>query len=386
MKLGKYKQQKSSKFKNYKAFIPAKFPPEGGFEFSEKTQQLNDEAVLKLGKLDGITQLLPDLYFFIFMYVRKEAAYSSQIEGTKATLKEAIKAEAKIEKDLPEDVDNILHYIKAMNYGLDRLSEIPLSLRLIREIHKELMEGSHDEPGSRPGKFRRSQNWILGTNPNNAEYVPPPVHKMKDALYDLEEFMHANDQFTPLVKTALIHSQFETIHPFADGNGRTGRLLITIYLCQRGILEKPVLYLSEYFKRHRELYFDKIGKYHDENEVEEWVNFFLKGVSEVAQEAIQTSKAINELRKDMRNRIKKVSKTRKVRDRADKVVEKLYELPIVDVKTVRSWLGDVTRQTANNLVEKMVNADILDQIDKEEEYARTFQFTDYLKLFTNNDE
>ena len=385
MKLGKYKQQKSSKFKNYQAFIPAKFPPKGGFEFGEKTQQLNDKAVLNLGKLDGITQLLPDLDFFIFMYVRKEAVYSSQIEGTEATLKDAIKAGAKIDKDLPEDVDNILQYIKAMNYSLERFKELPLSLRFIREAHKEIMEGSYDEPGSRPGEFRKSQNWISGTNPNDAEYVPPPVHKMKDSLYDLEKFMHEEEQFTPLVKTALIHSQFETIHPFLDGNGRTGRLLTTIYLCQRNILEKPVLYLSEYFKKHRELYFEKIKNYHDKDEVEEWVNFFLKGVSEVSQEAVETSKAINELRKDMRKRIKKVSKTRKVRDRADKVVEKLYELPIVDVKTVRGWLGDVTRQTVNNLVEKMVKADILDQIDKEEEYARTFQFTDYLKLFTNND-
>src|SRR3989344_8237233 len=259
MEIGKFVQQPQG----FKAFVPAPFPPAERFIFSPLTENLHARASLMLGKLDGITQLLPDLDFFIYMYVRKEAALSSEIEGTQATMSDAIRAEVEITKDLPQDVDRILHYIEAMNYGLKRLEDLPLSLRLIREVHRALIADTGDAPGKTPGEFRTSQNWIGGASPATARFVPPPVTNMHHALDELEKFMHAKDGLPPLIKTALLHAQFETIHPFLDGNGRTGRLLITFFLCQQGVLERPVLYLSEYFKKNRELYFDLIHDYHN---------------------------------------------------------------------------------------------------------------------------
>src|SRR3990167_3832038 len=293
MKIGKLIQQPSG----YLAFIPDKFPPKRQIALSSKTQQLHAKAALMLGKLDGITQLLPDLDFFIFMYIRKEAARSSEIEGTKATMVDVIKTEAEIDNKLPEDVDRILHYIKAMNYVLKRVEELPLSLRFIREVHRVLLEGTVDAPGKTPGDFRRSQNWIGGGSPNTAKFVPPPPTEMTHALDDLEKFLYSEDDYPPLVKAALVHAQFETIHPFLDGNGRTGRLLTTFYLCKLGILERPVLYLSDYFLNNQQAYYDALNTYHSENgEIAVWLDFFLDGIAIIATEAVEVSKKINILR------------------------------------------------------------------------------------------
>src|SRR3989338_7687147 len=292
--LGKFVNQPTG----YRAFIPEKFPPKEVIVFTPLTAKLDSKATLAVGKLDGITQLLPDLDFFIFMYVRKEAALSSEIEGTKATMIDAISAEADIKRDMPKDVDRILHYIKAMNFGLKRLERLPLSLRLTREVHKTLLEGTGDAPGKTPREFRKSQNWIGGGSPATARFVPPPSNELPRALDDFEKFFHAKDSLPPLIKTALMHAQFETIHPFLDGNGRTGRLLITFYLCQQSILERPVLYLSEYFKRYRDAYFDLMHNYHDKGEVLPWIDFFLEGIATVSEAAITTSKKINDLREE----------------------------------------------------------------------------------------
>ncbi len=247
VEIGKYVSQPTG----YKAFIPNPFPPKNGFDFSNDLILKANESTLKLGKLDGITQLLPDVDFFIFMYIRKDAASSSQIEGTKATLIDAIEAEGNIGENLPSDVDDILHYIKALNYGLNRLKDFPLSLRLIKEIHKELMTGARTTHFSDPGNFRKTQNWIGGTSLKNATFVPPPPYEMNASLDDFEKFLHSKDNILPIIKCGIIHAQFETIHPFLDGNGRTGRMLITIYLHKEKLLEKPVLFLSDYFKRYR---------------------------------------------------------------------------------------------------------------------------------------
>ena len=312
------------------------------------------------------------------MYVRKEAALSSEIEGTRATIVDSLDAEVNSERDLPNDVDRILHYIDAMNYGLGRLEEFPLSLRLIREVHKMLLEGTGDAPGKTPGEFRTSQNWLGGTTPQNARYVPPPVNDMHRSLDDLEKFLHKRDAVPPLVKTGLAHAQFETIHPFLDGNGRTGRLLVTFYLCQQGILEKPVLYLSEYFMRHREAYFDGIEAYHNNGDVVPWLNFFFEGVAAVAQRAIETARNIEKLRERDMARVQSLGRRAKV---ADKVLKELYKLPIVDVKKVQEWTGQ-SRQSANNLVKALVDVGILEQRDEQETYARTFWYKRYLDLFT----
>jgi len=225
--IGKNIQQKQG----FKAFIPNPFPDKELFSYSSTIIKKDAHASHLLGKLDGITQLLPDVNFFILMYIRKDATASSQIEGTKATMVNALEAEAKIEsRDIPEDVDDIIHYVRALKYGMKRLEKFPLTLRFIREIHNELMDKARSTHFSDPGNFRKSQNWINGKGPADAEFVPPPVDVMHTALNDLEKFLHASDDMPPLVKTALIHAQFETVHPFLDGNGRTGRMLITFYL------------------------------------------------------------------------------------------------------------------------------------------------------------
>ena len=291
MKIGSYIKQPEG----FKAFIPDAFPPKEGFDFSDNLVKKNDKATLALGKLDGISYLVPDIDFFIFMYIRKDAESSSQIEGTKATMMDAMEAEAGIDTGLPEDVDDITHYINTLNYGLARLKKFPLSLRFIRELHEKLMRGARSTHHASPGEFRNTQNWIGGTRPDNASYVPPSVPGMKTALGDLEKYLHSEDSTLPLIKTALIHAQFETIHPFLDGNGRTGRLLISLYLWANGLLERPMLYLSTYFKKHQKAYYNRLNGYHD-GEVDKWVEFFLEGITETAHDGIETAKQLNHCR------------------------------------------------------------------------------------------
>lgn len=379
MRVGKLIQQPTG----YRAFIPDKFPPNEPIIFGSKTQQLHARAALMLGKLDGITQLLPDLDFFIFMYIRKEAARSSGIEGTRATMIDVIKSEADIASDFPEDVDRILHYIKAMDYGLKRIESLPLSLRFIKEIHKVLIEGTIDAPGRTPGEFRISQNWIGGGSPSTAKFVPPPPYEMKQSLGDLEKFLYAKDEYPPLIKAALSHAQFETIHPFLDGNGRSGRLLTTFYLCKLGILERPVLYLSEYFLNNQKNYYEALDSYHSEQgDVSEWLDFFLDGVAIIAGEAVETSKKINTLRQKDLIKIQSLGRRAKT---GVVVLENLFKLPIVTVRKVEEWTG-LSRPQANDLVRKIVDLGILEQKNKGVEYGREFWYKAYIDQFVNTEE
>ena len=374
MNIGKLIQQPSG----YKAFVPQKFPPDKKIIINTKTQQLHAKAVLMLGKLDGITQLLPDLDFFILMYIRKEAARSSEIEGTKATIIDVIKKESTLEYRFPQDVDRIVHYIQAMEYGLERLKTLPLSLRFIREIHKILLEDTADAPGKTPGEFRQSQNWIGSDSLNTATFIPPPPSELYRCLDDLEKFIYSENDYTPLIKAALVHAQFETIHPFLDGNGRTGRLLTTFYLCKLGILEKPVLYLSDYFLKNRKQYYDCLSGYRIENsDINSWLDFFLNGVAVIAEEAIDISKKINSLRINDLSKIQTLGKRAK---KAILVLEKLYNLPIITVKKIEEWTG-LSRPQANELTKKMVELGILEQIDKKIGYRRQFWYKNYLDLF-----
>lgn len=379
MKIGKLIQQPAG----YKAFIPGKFSPEDQIILSSKTQQLHAKAAFMLGKLDGVTQLLPDLNFFIFMYIRKEAARSSEIEGTKATIIDIIKSEAQIESRFPQDVERIVHYVNAMEYGLKRLETLPLSLRFIREIHKMLIGGTMDEPGKTPGEFRISQNWIGGGSPNTAKFVPPTPAEMDRCLDDFEKFLHASDEYPPLIKAALAHAQFETIHPFLDGNGRTGRLLTTFYLCKLEILERPVLYLSEYFLNNRKAYYDSLNCYHQEDaDISGWLDFFLDGVAIIAAEAIDVSKKINALRQKDAVKIQSLGRRGKT---GIIVLENLYKLPIVNVKNIEEWTG-LSRPRSNELVQKFVEFGILEQRDKDIEYRREFWYKNYLNLFISKEE
>ena len=275
MKIGRYVQQPSG----YKAFIPYEFPPHTVEKLGEDIIMKHSEAIRLVGKLDGITELLPDKDWFLTMFIRKDASSSSQIEGTNATMADSIEGE-NIEPTvgIPDDVNDIFHYIKALNYGVKRLDTFPLTLRFIKELHEELMRGARSTQNPFPGEFRNSQNWIGGTNVQNAKYVPPTVTEMKRSLSDLEKFIHSDSlESLPLVKAGFIHAQFETIHPFTDGNGRTGRMLVTMFIWYQRLLTVPVLYLSDYFKRYQKIYYEKINNYH-EGEVSAWIDFFLDGI------------------------------------------------------------------------------------------------------------
>jgi len=379
MKIGKFIKQPTG----YTAFVPDKFPPKDTVELNQKTQVLNARASLLLGKLDGITQLLPDLDFFIFMYIRKEATRSSEIEGTEATMIDVLKTEAEIDNKLPDDVERIVHYIQAMEYGLKRLESFPLSLRFVREVHKVLIDQTKDAYGKTPGEFRKSQNWIGGGSPATAKFVPPPPDEMVRCLDDLEKFLHAEDEYPPLVKAALVHAQFETIHPFLDGNGRTGRLLTTFYLCKLGILEKPVLYLSEYFLNNHKEYYNSLNSYHSENgDISVWLDFFLDGIAIISEEAIETSKKINVLRQEDLRRIQTLGRRSKT---GMLILDKLYQLPIISVRKVEEWTG-LSRPQANEIVKKLVEIGILQQKDEKISYAREFWHKKYLDLFTSKKE
>jgi len=378
IKIGTKIQQREG----FSAFIPDSFPPQG-ISFSSEILKKDAQATHLLGKLDGITKLLPDADFFLLMYLRKDAASSSQIEGTKATMINAIEAEANIGTNVPKDVDDILHYIKALNYGMRRIKddEFPITLRFIREVHEKLMHQARKTHFSNPGEFRRSQNWIGGTKPDNASYVPPPAHEMHRALGDLEKFINNKDHFQVVTKAAFIHAQFETIHPFLDGNGRTGRILIPFYLWQEGYLEKPVLFLSSYFKKHQKTYYEKLDGYHEGN-VMAWVDFFLDGVVEIAKEAIVTVSKITELReKDM---LKIQSLSKRSSESAIKVLPRLYAQPIVNVRIIREWTG-FTRAGAQQVIDRFIEKGILVPKNKNVKYDQSYSYNRYLKIFSEGD-
>jgi len=376
LELGKFISQPQG----FKAFTPNPFPPKGSFDFDPKILKKNDEATRLLGKLDGITKLLPDADFFLLMYLRKDAASSSQIEGTMATMIDAIEAEAKIIENVPEDVDDILHYIKALNYGIKRMKgdNFPLALRFIKELHKELLDKARSTHFSDPGEFRKSQNWIGGTRPDNARFVPPPVEDMNRAISDLENFINKEDTVPVAIKAGLIHAQFETIHPFLDGNGRTGRMLITFYLWKEGFLEKPVLFLSAYFKKHQKIYYEKLFAYHNGG-VEDWIDFFLDGVIEIANEAINIVGKITYLRQNDMGKVHTLGK--RASESAMIVIPKLYAQPIVNNAIIQKWTG-FTRAGAQRVIDRFIDIGILIPKDKNVTYGQSYVYKKYLDMFT----
>lgn len=375
IEIGKNIQQ----INGYKAFIPNKFPPKEGFVFNSQILKKNEQASRLLGKLDGITKLLPNIDFFLLMYIRKDAVSSSQIEGTNATMVDAIEAEAKINANIPKDVDDILHYIKALSYGMERVRDdnFPISLRFIRELHLKLMDKARATHFSDPGEFRKTQNWIGGTRPDNARFVPPPVKEMKASLADLEKFLYSDEEILTLIKAGIIHAQFETIHPFLDGNGRTGRMLITFYLWKEKFLDKPVLFLSSYFKRHQELYYEKLMAYHNGN-IFDWVDFFLDGIIEIAQEAIVTVEKITKLRDEDIQKIQKLST--RASESAAIVLPKLYGQPIMNVSNVQKWTA-YTRAGAQRVIDRFIEIGILVKKNKDVKYGQSYLYKKYLDIF-----
>lgn len=293
----------------YNAYVPKPLPPTPPIEM-DKIYPLLDQANIALGRLDGLSVILPDPSLFLYMYIRKEAVLSSQIEGTQSSLSDLLLFENDKIASVPnQDVVEVSNYVAAMEHGLKRIQGgFPLSLRLIREMHEVLLSRGRGS-SKQPGEFRRSQNWIGGTRPGNAKFVPAPPEKLMDLLGLLEKFLHDETVRLPtLVKAALAHHQFETIHPFCDGNGRLGRLLITFILCVDGIMSEPMLYLSLYFKANRQAYYDHLQLVRDTGDWEEWLQFFLKGVIETANQATLTAQSILKLFTEDRQKIEVIGK------------------------------------------------------------------------------
>lgn len=374
--IGSYKEQPAG----YTAFIPHAFPPVDGFLLEGKIVKKASAATRLLGKLDGITKLLPDSDFFLLMYLRKDAASSSQIEGTMATMVDAIEAEVQTNTDIPQDVDDILHYIQALNFGMKRVKEddFPITLRFVRELHEKLMNQARASHFADPGNFRTSQNWIGGTRPDNARFVPPPPLEMQSALDHLEKFFHADDDLLDIIRAGIIHAQFETIHPFLDGNGRTGRMLITFYLWKTELLEKPILFLSSYFKKHQELYYEKLSGYHN-GKIQEWVEFFIDGVIEIAEEAIVIVEKITELKEKDSMKIQSFGK--RAAESAVLVLPRLYANPIVNVSVIREWTS-FSAPGAQSVIDRFIEVGILTPKDKDKKYGQSYVYQEYLTLFT----
>jgi Fic family protein len=341
---------------------------------------LLSQADRSLGRLDGMTTMIPDPDFFLAMYVRKEAVLSSQIEGTQASLLNLLEYEGQAAvRGVPADVTEVVRYIEAMNYGLERIKKFPLSLRLLREIHARLLSKGRGADLA-PGEFRRSQNWIgpAGCRLDEAVFVPPPVPEMIAAMGDVEKFIHGHDRLPALVKCGLIHCQFETIHPFLDGNGRLGRLLITFYLCQQGILQRPVLYLSYYFRQHQQEYYDRLMAVRTEGNWEGWLRFFMQGVAEIAREATDVAHRLMEMREEHRRSLAKV--TPRITN-ALRLLDDLYRQPVVSVGTVVDRLG-LSYAGANRLVALLVDQGFLKEITSHQR-NRVFAYASYLQLFTD---
>jgi Fic family protein len=289
-----------------RAFVPHPLPPNPRIEFNAARQKLLERATMALGRLDSITDLLPDPDIFLYLYVRKEAVLSSQIEGTQSSLSDLLLFELDEVPGVPfDDVEEVSRYVAALNHGIKRLEEgFPLCNRLIKEMHEVLLSSGRGAQKD-PGNFRRSQNWIGGTCPGNAIFVPPPAHKVDECMAHLEQFLHdPNQPYPTLIKAALAHVQFETIHPFLDGNGRMGRLLISFILYHEGMLKKPMLYLSLYLKEHRSEYYELLNMVRQEGDWERWIDFFLEGVEQTANDAVHTANRLVRIIREDEERLK----------------------------------------------------------------------------------
>lgn len=369
---GRYIQQNTG----YKAFLPEPLPPQPDIVYDGELRTLLSNADRDLARLDAMAELLPNPDLFVAMYVRHEAVLSSQIEGTQSTLEDVLAFEAEAtHNDTPKDVEEVVNYVRAMNHGLRRLAEgFPLSLRLLREIHAQLM---HQVRGGEkaPGDFRSSQNWIggVGSSLANASFVPPPPHALMQTLGDLETFIHHGKDSVPLlIRCGLAHAQFETIHPFLDGNGRVGRLLITLMLCEDKALTRPLLYLSLYLKAHRAEYYDRLTAIRSQGHWEPWLKFFLRGISNTARAATQTARDIMALQKEHRTTLAHNA-------RALALLDHLIREPIISAKRVVVLLS-CSKPTALKLLGELQTRGWLVEITGFER-NRVYRYQPYMDLF-----
>ena len=365
-----------------RAFIPPELPPNPPVELAGLHQHL-DRANQALGRLDGLTTLLPDTKFFLYLYIQKEALLSSQIEGTQSSFSDLLLFENDAEPSVPiDDVEEVSNYVAAMQHGLRRIAGgFPLSLRLIREIHAILLRGGRGADRT-PGEFRRSQNWVGGTRPGNAAFVPPPPERLMECLDGLERFLHDEKQKLPiLIEAGLVHVQFETIHPFLDGNGRLGRLLITLLLCSKSALREPLLYLSLYFKTNRDRYYDLLQRVRTHGAWEEWLAFFLEGTEITARSAAEAAKQILTLFAKDRDRIQKIGRAA---SSALRVHEYMQKKPLVGIGAVADELK-LSIPTVTVALNHLVRLGIAKEITGKRR-ARIFGYSRYLKILSEGTE
>lgn len=368
---GKFIQQTTG----YRAFIPEPLPPAPSLVWDEELILLLSEADRALARLDGIGETLPNPDLFVAMYVRKEAVLSSQIEGTQATLEDILSFEVADEKR--GDVDQTVNYVRAMKRGIELLDSMPVSLRLIREIHAELLKNVRGQERS-PGEFRTSQNWIgpHGCTLTGATFVPPPPHELLRALGDLEKFIHEERALPPLIVNGLVHAQFETIHPFLDGNGRVGRLLISFLLVQRKVIQRPLLYISHFFKRYQQEYYDRLNGVRFRGDWEQWLKFFLRGVIDVSIRASELARRIYHLLESDRTKVQGSAKSLQL-------LEILSMYPIITAGEVAKQLK-IAPSTASRVLAEMLAQNILIEVTGNAR-NRKFAYAEYLKLLNEED-
>jgi len=359
----------------YHVYVPAPLPPMPAVNIAEVTEKL-EKANFAIGELNGVVEAVPDPAIINYMYIRREAVLSSQIEGTQSTLDDLLRYEAGTVPNVPvDDVTEVSSYVAALNHGLKRMrGGFPLALRLIREIHKVLLTNSRGQQKT-PGEFRRSQNWIGGTRPGNARFVPPPPDQVTDLMSQLEKFMHANDKIPVLVKAALIHQQFETIHPFLDGNGRTGRLLITLFLCDKGFLRSPFLYLSLFFKQHRDLYYEMLSEPRKSGDWEQWLNFFLEGAAVTANDAKKTLAAIKKL---FAADDEKVAALGRARGSAGQIFAVFKQKPLLTIAEI-TRRTDLSKPTAISTVGRLIDLGIIEN-KSEKKWGQIYAYSEYIAL------
>lgn len=362
----------------YATFLPKPLPPDPPLNVTPEIQALLDRANQALGRLDGVTLLLPDPDQFLYSYIRKEAVLSSQIEGTQSSLSDLLLFENEAAPGVPEgDARETFNYIEAMNHGLGRIErgELPVSLRLLREVHERLLTGTRGADKT-PGQFRTSQNWIGGTRPGNARFVPPPPHEVMNAMGALELFLHNDPVQTPiLIKAALAHVQFETIHPFLDGNGRVGRLMITLLLCSEKVLSRPLLYLSLYLKRNRSTYYERLQSVRTEGAWEEWLEFFLEGVIEVAESATDTTKQIVQMVERDRQKLHGIGRGSPT---ALRIHDFVVRYVIMTIPRTAAFLG-LSEPAISNGVKRLEEAGILRELTGRQR-GRLYAYDEYLRL------
>jgi len=363
---------------SFKAFVPDPLPPEPPITLTGRDHDLIERATLALGRLDGVTTLLPDVSLLLYFYIRKEAVLSSQIEGTQSSLSDLLLHEEAHAPGVPlDDVQEVSNYVAAMNHGLKRLREddFPVSLRLIREMHKVLLSKGRGNDKT-PGEFRRSQNWLGGTRPGNARFVPPPLDRVGECMGNLEKFLHDQPRRTPaLIKAALAHVQFETIHPFLDGNGRIGRLLITLILCAEGALGQPLLYLSLFFKQHRQEYYDRLDAVRLKGDWLGWLRFFLEGVQETAQQAADTARRILGLFDEDRRKIEGLGRKA---GSAHRLHNLLRRSPITTIPSATRHLN-MTGPTVGSAVASLEELGIVREITGKQR-DRIYIYEPYVKI------